>query len=217
MEEQIKILSLKPTGTSYRITIKGVPEPLMVPDVVVHQYRLKEGIVLTRSQLDMLQAEADLVRTDQTVARLLGMRDHTVGEIRTKLLQRGLPKDVVDKSVRKHKELGYLDDARTAQVLVERACRQKPSGRAFLLALLRRKMIERTLAERVVDRALEGRDEIADALEAIRRKWPVPEQIEVETVRTRVYSYLSRRGFGYRAAREAFSQHFGTPAEVDED
>jgi SOS response regulatory protein OraA/RecX len=217
MSDQIKIVALQPVGGGYKITIPGLEQPLVVPEMVVHQYRLKQGIVLTPSQLAILQTESELVRADLTVARLLAMRDHTVGEIRTKLIKRRLPKEVIDKTIRKHRELGYLDDSRVGKVLAEQAYRRKPAGRSFLTAFLQRKMIERSLAEQIVTNLLEGESEIDTAVEALRRKWPVPEQIEVETVRNRVYSYLSRRGFGYQASRAAFSQHFGTAAKADED
>jgi len=101
--------------------------------------------------------------------------------------------------------------------LVRKALERKPAGRPFLVALLRRKMIERSLAERTVDQALEEIDPTAEAVRALRQKWPDPAQLEVESARRKAYSYLSRRGFGYETARAACDEVFGNLGKADED
>jgi len=52
--------------------------------------------------------------------RLLGRRDHSVAELRQKLIRRGVTEDVIQAVVAECLRLNYLDDARTARTLIER-------------------------------------------------------------------------------------------------
>jgi len=52
--------------------------------------------------------------------RLLGRRDHSVAELRQKLIRRDVAEDVIQSVLAECLRLGYLDDARTARALIER-------------------------------------------------------------------------------------------------
>ncbi len=201
----------------FRLEISTLDEPLVVPELVAHQHRLKEGIVLTPPQLEQLMAEAEKILCEQTVSRMLGMREHSVGELRQKLKRKKFSEPAIAPAIKKHIAAGLLDDERLAHSLARRTYERKPSGRSYLIATLRRKHIDRDLAQRAVDKLLESGDENAAAIHALRQRWPNPDQIHIESIRTKAYSYLARRGFGYGAARDALTQLFDTAGKVDED
>jgi len=213
----IRISKMRHQTGVYRLEISGLDEPLMVPELVAHQHRLKEGIVLTAPQLEQLVAEAEKVRCEQTVSRMLGMREHTVGELRQKLKRKKFSESAIGSAIRKHVTAGLLDDERLAHSLARRTFERKPSGRSYLIATLRRKYIDRDLAERAVDSLLAAHDQIGAAVHALQQRWPHPDQIDIESVRSKAYSYLSRRGFGYGAARDALTQLFETAGKVADD
>ena len=52
--------------------------------------------------------------------RLLGRRDHSVAELRQKLIRRDVTEDVIQAVLAECLHLNYLDDARTARALIER-------------------------------------------------------------------------------------------------
>jgi regulatory protein len=52
--------------------------------------------------------------------RLLGRRDHSVAELRQKLIRREVAEDVIQAVLAECLRLSYLDDARTARALIER-------------------------------------------------------------------------------------------------
>jgi regulatory protein len=52
--------------------------------------------------------------------RLLGRRDHSVAELRQKLIRRNVTEDVIQTVLAECLRLNYLDDARTARALIER-------------------------------------------------------------------------------------------------
>ena len=202
---------------AFRINISTLDEPLIVPELVAHQHQLKEGIVLTWPQLEQLVAEAEKVRCEMTVSRMLGVREHTIGDLRQKLKQKNYSESAIATAVKKHVAAGLLDDERLAFSLARRTYERKPSGRSYLVAALRRKHIDRDLAERAVDSLLASHDQVGAALHALRQRWPHPDQIDIESIRSKAYSYLSRRGFGYGAARDALTQLFESAGKVAED
>jgi regulatory protein len=52
--------------------------------------------------------------------RLLGRRDHSVAELRQKLIRRDVAEDVIQTVLAECLRLSYLDDVRTARALIER-------------------------------------------------------------------------------------------------
>jgi len=217
MTSQSRIVAVEEKPGGVRVTLSDFPDPLFLPPELVYRYNLKPGVVITPAQVTSLVDESEQFLCDRETARLLALREHSVGELRLKLRRKGFAEKMAASIIAKYASQGLVDDARLALALAQRALQRKPSGRSFLIAFLRRKMIERTTAERAVDMLLDGAEDFESAVRALRQRWPVTDQIEVESVRSKAYSYLSRRGFGYEAARAAFEEVFGTSGKVDDD
>lgn len=217
MGETVKIEKMEPSGGGFRVTFANLEEPLELSALLCHRHRLKAGIVITTAQLKQLQSDAAAEGCDAQAARLLALREHSVGELRAKLKKKGFDESTISETLKSFLQRGHLDDSRFASSLARRTLERKPAGRSYLVAVLRRKMIARDLAEQVVGQLLDGRDETAQAVAALERKWPELARIEVETARRRAYSYLSRRGFGYEAAKTAWEQLSEQHSEVDYD
>jgi regulatory protein len=217
MDSQPRITAIEESRGEFLVSVSGLPEPLAVPLASIHQYRLKPGVVLTSAQVSQLVNESEWYLCEREIARLLALREHSAGEIRLKLKRKGFSERTIAALIEKFAAQRLLDDARLAMSLARRARERKPAGRAFLVAVLRRKMIERSLAERTVDQVLEEVDQTAEAVRALEQKWPDLNQIEVESVRSKAYSYLSRRGFDYQTARAACNEVFGTTGKAEED
>jgi SOS response regulatory protein OraA/RecX len=197
------------SGGRFRITLSNREEPLVVEAILVAKHRLKEGIVLTAPQAIVLEREAAEGACDREIARLLALRPHSIGELRAKLRRKGFEEVHATAIMKRYQQRGLLDDAHVASTLVRLSLERKPAGRSYLVALLRRKLIDRDLAEQTVEMALGDRDESELAYEALSRRRRVlfsSKQIEVETIRRRAYTYLSRRGIGYAAAKTAFER-----------
>jgi SOS response regulatory protein OraA/RecX len=165
-----------------------------------------------------LVREAALSVCDREVARLLALRPHAVGEVRFKLARKQFEPDIVSATLRKYEQRGLLDDAHVAMTLARIALERRPAGRSYLIAVLRKKMIARELAEQTVDLALGDRNENELAYAALsqrKRALFSSAQIEVETVRRKAYTFLSRRGIGYAAAKAAVERLLKEREETD--
>jgi regulatory protein len=179
-------------------------EPLIMSAAVVHRNRLKEGIVITAPQLAQLLDEVAEDECEQLIRRMLAFREHSVGEVTEKLRHKGCDDAHIEKAVAKFVRTGLLDDARYADALIRRLLERKPAGRSVLIAELQAKRIERSLAQRIVDDLLADRSETDLAVAALEGRWRAFAQFDVETARQKAYTFLSRRGIGYAAAKAAF-------------
>ncbi len=211
-DQSIRIVELRQRGNQAQVVLSDGSSPLTVSDELVYRHRLKEGIVLTRPQVEQLTLEAQRYECEKYASRLLAIRDHSEGELATKLSAKGFPRETLGKTLNHLRERGLLDDAHFAHNLVCRLIERNPSGRSFLVAHLVRKKIDRSLAVQTVNAALEGQDELELAIKALQRRWRLYRQLSLETARVRAYTYLGRRGISYEAAKGAF-EHVSSTTE----
>lgn len=136
---------------------------------------------------------------------LLARRDHSVVELKRKLLSRGLPAEQVANVVERLTEQGLLDDRRFAVNWAQSAIR---SGRGFgsrILLELRRRGVPRDTAAEAVSEAAAGQGERQVLAEIVARRFAGfdPETASLKE-RRRVYVYLQRRGFSMEAIMGCF-------------
>lgn len=147
--------------------------------------------------------------------RLLSSRARTEQEIRRRLRKKGFAGEVVEEVVAWLLERDFLDDEGFCRTYVEERIRRRPRGRFALVQELRKRGVDRGLAERAVEEAMErvGVDE-AELARAAARGWLEKQSREdrrnlaagepadaVKTLRRRLYGYLERRGFSRSLSR----------------
>lgn len=215
-DQSIAIVECKPigSGSRYRVVITHREQPLLVSDELVYRHRLKAGIVITQPQLEQLEAESELAECDRLVARMLATREHSIGQVRVKLAQRKFKAESIKLTIKRYRDRGLLDDAHFAHDQATRFLAHNPAGREFLINWLRRKHIDRDLAETTADLVLGDQDEVALAVTSLERKWNSLKEFDLERARTKAYTYLSRRGIGYSAAKAAFEQLYNRDNEA---
>lgn len=206
MSKQIKIIKLGRSGSRVTITLSAIDDPLVVSEETVHRHQLVNGVVITSSQLEQLRHESELFLCDSESARLLAMREHSVGELCTKLKRKEFSSDTIEDTIKKYRQRGLLDDAQYAYKLSKRLVEVRPCGFSYLTAQLQKKMIDRELAEKTARMVLSTMDEKERAIRALQKRWTRFGQFELETARNKSYNYLARRGFSYDAAKRAFEQ-----------
>ncbi len=215
MTENPKIEKISKNYKGITIQISGFEEPLIVSQDTIIRHKLVNEIILTPSQIEILKEESEFYLCNQQTARLLGMRSHSVGEIRQKLKIRKFSSDTIKKIIKKYTNQGVLDDTQYAYQLAKNILERKPCGKPYLVAHLQRKQIDRMIAENVVETVLNDHNQIDLAIASLGKKWLSFSKFELETARKKSYNYLSRRGFSYGIAREAFENLNSTNKEFD--
>jgi len=138
--------------------------------------------------------------------RALNRRDHTKGELRTRLEGRAVGPSAVASVLAELSELGYLDDERYAQRFAEDRRRLDGWGRERI----ERRLRELGVGPEEIAHALAGQDhdgESAAAAELLRRRFPG--SIEGDRERDRALRLLVRRGYGLELAHDAIRAHAG--------
>jgi SOS response regulatory protein OraA/RecX len=216
MTDSIKIVNLKFAAGRFFVLFSGRDKAIPVSEELVHRNRLKEGITLTAPQVAQLEHEAELAECERVVVRLLGMREHSIGELKTKLAQRKFGPDSVQKVVAVYVKKGLLDDAHFALQAAQSLLARNPVGRSYLTAYLQKKQVPRDIAVHTAEMLLGASNETELAVMSLRRRWRTYRQFEVETARTKAYTYLGRRGIGYSAAKAAFDRLLNEETKADD-
>ncbi|WP_172683889.1 regulatory protein RecX [Desulfosarcina cetonica] len=140
-------------------------------------------------------ADAALARA----LRMLTRRDHTEQELGVKLRQKGFSHAVVAHVLKRCRELGYLNDARTAMLMADQLAR-----RGYGPLRIRQTLTAKGLNDALIERALAPWTDAAGQVQAARA------QLEKRRVRLdREPDPWKRRQIAYR-----FLAGRGFPAEV---
>jgi regulatory protein len=122
--------------------------------------------------------------------RWLAAHDHSTQELRARLAAVGVPATVIERTLERLAQAGYLDDARFAQGAAERAARLG-HGSDWIRADLAEKGIAAAVIEAAVGAAFA--DEPAIARRALARRFRTP--AHTATDRARAARFLLTRGF----------------------
>lgn len=90
---------------------------------------------------------------------LLALREHSVEEMKQKLLSKGYNKNEIEEAVKRLIDENYLSDSRFCQVYIRSRLKKNPEGKAVLVLRLKQKGISSDLARREVDSYFEDNSE----------------------------------------------------------
>lgn len=142
-------------------------------------------------------------RTMDRAVRLLAAKPRSIGELRTRLLEKlWTNEEIVDGVIEKLKEYKYLDDAQYARDLVASKLRQKPQGRRSLQQKLSQKKLDKQVLEEAIDATFEKHPE-TDILDiAIEKRISLKGVPQTREEIKKFYDHLMRRGFSYGLIKE---------------
>jgi regulatory protein len=174
------------------------PQPALLPIEAVILNQIREGMELPDARWEEIRAGGALLLATRRGLELLSRKPRTERDLRAALSDAFQPADI-DRALERLHELGYLDDRAWSDRYVA-APRAQARGRS----LLRSELKARGVPDQVVADALEGRDELAAALETAAKRLRSLRSIEDEERRKRrLYDFLRRRGFSDDVCRRA--------------
>ena len=152
------------------------------------------------------QAEQYDIETD--LLRALTRRDMSAREVRDWLAQRDVAPVDIDEWLERLSRLGYVNDERMAEHLVETLVRRGGKGRSALL----RALTERGIDQHTAQTALQGLDQASElqvASELVAQRISRTSVTDVTTLTRRLEGFLARRGFSVSVIREAIRLNLG--------
>lgn len=199
------------TGTITRIAVRsGRPDrtviylddrrALDVATAVVSEAALHTGKWLEEEDCAVILAADEPHRARERALRLLGVRDRTVAEIRSRLTGAGFTSPAVESTVAYLLDLRYLDDERFATRYVAEKGRNGWGDRR-----LRSELMRKGVDKRVIEAALAALEEDEEAgnqagqalLDLVRRRFGRQWAIDREAAARRLAGFLLRRGYDW--------------------
>jgi len=138
------------------------------------------------------------------IFNLLARRDYTEEQLKEKLRKKGYPPDLIQEAIGYFKEKGLIDDERLAFRYAQARLSLKPRGPRLLDFELSRKGIDKELRAHVINELFKGKNEIALALNALRKKYG--EKINSTVLKNKAYQFLMRLGFSYDTISEVINR-----------
>lgn len=163
---------------------------------------VRPGRSLTSGELASL-AEAEARRSAlESALRLLAYRPRSERELRDRLARKRFPRAVIDRTLSRLREMGYLDDAAFARFWTETRQSLRPrSGRLLAVELRRLGVTKETAEEATADISEEDA-----AYEAAGARLRLLRGLEYQRFRERLGRFLTRRGFAYDIARRTIER-----------
>lgn len=169
--------------------------------IVAHE-KLFVGKVLDEEAYGRLELAERSDRAVHAALRFLEARPRSTAEIRERLRRKGFEPELVEPTLERLHDLGLVDDAAFARFWVENRQAWRPRGAAALRDELRRKGVDRTTIQHVLDEQSvadgEGERAITLARAAVRKYADAPDRA---TFGRRLGGYLQRRGFSFETVR----------------
>lgn len=176
---------------------------------------LREGMVLSSADLDLLRRKSDTRKAKDKALQYLSLRDYASGELYDKLCLKFDPHSAAA-AVAKMQELGLLNDRAFALHRAKYLLNQHKS-RSQILYHLAGKGVDRATAQEVLDQLydeMEEDPELVAACDLLKKSYGRKLR---EGKRQNVIAALARRGFGMGVIRQALEQYETEYLTSDED
>ncbi len=170
---------------------------LTVDEAYFASLGLWQGREVDDVELAEITEKVNIRRAYNCAVSLLSRRDHSEGELRQKLRQKGYA-DGSDEALARLKEQGYLDDCRFAKMYVSELIRLKGYGKARIKQELFRKGVSREITDIVLEEAEFDENKLE---EIIRRKYM--RYLDDEKGVRRTVNALLRLGYSFGEIRDA--------------
>jgi len=154
----------------------------------------------------------------QCALRALGRRAHSIGELREKLLGRAQRASDVAGVLTRLKQSGYLDDRRYAEGFSASRLENQGFGKSRVLRDLRRRRVAPPVAEKAVQEAYQGVDEIQLIEDFLRRKFrktPLETHLAEQKNLAAAYRRLRAAGFSSTNALRVLKRYAREPECLD--
>lgn len=160
---------------------------------------IADGTEIDEEQWQELVEGINYKKALNKCADLLSRREHSVKELRTKLL-RTVDEVSADKAINRYLEAGYLDDEHFCESLVEYLFNVKKYSTAHVRQECYKRGVDSDIIRRVMDNfEMDNTDTI---VELITKKYS--SKLEQENGREKVIAVLQRKGFSYSDIKSAF-------------
>lgn len=183
--------------------VNDVPQ-CTIPTTSVELHDIQIGQEWNDELATRVQSEKEIEGATKIALGLIATKAWGVKELATRLEKRGIDHNIAIVTTKQLAEDGWLDDFAYACARIRDWIRKEPASRVWLTHKLQERKLDKETIHRALDEELDGQCEQDAATElAIIRLSKTNDQDE-RTLRRKVISALSRRGFSTDVGSEAY-------------
>ena len=168
--------------------------------ITVMKYRLKVGEFIEESRLVEIQYSAELQACFDKALSFISSSVKTQKQIKDKLLSLGYLDEIVEKTLEKLKEYGYVSDSDYAKRFTNTY--KSAKGKRLIKLELKRKGV----SEKDVDDALSTIESQQDTCDNLAEKYLKNKEKDQKNL-LKCYKYLLSKGFDYDEAKQAVEKY----------
>lgn len=163
------------------------------------EHYFKDGTEITQEEWESLTDSIYFKKAVDKCYDLLSRRDHSVKELKTKLL-RTVDEKNADKAIEKMLEYGYLDDEKYARNLVKYLAESRNMSKNHI----KQEMFKRGIPNEIINLVMEDYefDNVSSVVDLIMTKYR--NKLNNEDGNKKVIASLMRKGFSYSDIKNAF-------------
>lgn len=163
------------------------------------EHYFKDGTEITQEEWESLTDSIYYKKAVDKCYDLLSRRDHSVKELKTKLL-RTVDEKNADKAIEKMLELGYLDDEKYARNLVKYLAQTRNMSKNHI----KQEMFKRGIPNEIINSVMDDYefDNVSCVVDLILTKYR--NKLNNEDGNKKVIASLMRKGFSYSDIKNAF-------------
>lgn len=163
------------------------------------EHYFKDGTEITQEEWESLTDSIYFKKAVDKCYDLLSRRDHSVKELKTKLL-RTVDEKNADKAIEKMLEYGYLDDEKYSRNLVKYLAQSRNMSKNHI----KQEMFKRGIPNEIINLVMEDYefDNISSVVDLIMTKYR--NKLNNEDGNKKVIASLMRKGFSYSDIKNAF-------------
>lgn len=184
--------------TKYKVFMDGVFAFVLYKGEL-SRFGIREGAIVEEDLRDTIMRDVILKRAKLRAMHLLEDMDRTESGLREKLRQGLYPGEVIEGALEYVKSFGYIDDLRYARQFIQ--SRKQSKSRKEIYARLYSKGVAQDKIELALEECYDSDSEKDAIRKIIQKKRMDPSMLE-EGEMSKLYGYLSRKGFRYDDIRQ---------------
>jgi regulatory protein len=165
------------------------------------EHYINDGTDISEAEWKTLVDSINYKKAVDKCYDLLSRRDHSVKELKTKLL-RTVDEENAQKAIDKMLDLGYLDDEKYASILLKHLIENKKMSASFI----KQEMYKRGVPSDIISNVLQDVeiDNVTSIVDLVTTKYR--NKLNADNGKEKVITALMRKGFSYSDIKDAFSR-----------
>lgn len=173
-------------------------------------YSLSDGVILTPSLYRQIKKSEEYTAVKDRCYLLLSGRDHSAGELRSKLAKKGFDRELVAQVVDEFSEKGLLNDREFARKFAA----DKSELRGWGPVKIKNELLKKGVSKEAAAGAVKSLEENLDQTEicvdlALKRKQHFLREDDPRKRKQKIYRYLAGKGYRPKAISKAIPTILG--------